>query len=185
MMRILKVIAVTVGVALFNAVARFRQRIGSLFRLRVRRLDHVTLPCRDLAVAEAFYVGVLGARVMLRIDAAFLRKMGRPESEWQRGNHLSLVFGAGARVDLFHADEGQPPHESDHPHYAFAVPAWQLLRWKAHLEAAGVHGFGPTRLGPPGQASLYFNDPFGNHLELCAQGLLTEVPIGAPDPSAL
>jgi len=29
---------------------------------------------------------------------------------------------------------------------------------------------GPTRPGPPGQASFYFNDPFGNHLELVTLG---------------
>ncbi|WP_437610109.1 hypothetical protein WMF20_01680 [Sorangium sp. So ce834] len=46
-------------------------------------------------------------------------------------------------------------------------------------------GGGPTRLGPPGQASLYFNDPFGNRLELVTLGFTGEIPVGAPDVSAL
>ncbi|HTX23805.1 MAG TPA: hypothetical protein VMD03_04045 [Steroidobacteraceae bacterium] len=45
-----------------------------------------------------------------------------------------------------------------------------LLKWKSHLESHGVPTDVPLQLGPPGQASLYFNDPFGNHLELECMG---------------
>jgi len=77
------------------------------------------------------------------------------------------------------------PALAGHPHHAFAVPPREMLRWKKKLEDAGVPTFGPTRLGPPGQASLYFNDPFGNHLEIVTQGYLPAIPVGPPDMAAL
>jgi catechol 2,3-dioxygenase-like lactoylglutathione lyase family enzyme len=145
----------------------------------------VTLPCRDLRVAERFYLGVLGGRVLMRIDEAFLRKIGRQKDADAGAIHTSVVFGHGARVDLFVQQDGQPPSLAGHPHHAFAVSPGQMLRWKERLNEAGVPTFGPTRLGPPGQASLYFNDPFGNHLELVTQGFVPEIRVGAPDMTAL
>ena len=41
-------------------------------------VDHITIPVRDLEVAERFYVDVLGGRVLGRIDAALLKSLGRP-----------------------------------------------------------------------------------------------------------
>jgi hypothetical protein len=60
-----------------------------------------------------------------------------------------------------------------------------MLGWKKRLADHGVPTFGPTRLGPPGQASLYFNDPFGNHLELATLGFTAEIPVGPPEMAAL
>lgn len=145
----------------------------------------MTLPCHDLLAAERFYAGLLGGRVMLRIDEAFLRRMGRPADEITRGRHLSIVFDAGPRLDLFESREGQPPPLADHPHVAFTVAPRDMLRFQARLHAAGVRTDGPRRLGPRGQASLYFNDPFGNHLELTAIGFSGELPVGAPTMARL
>ncbi|HEX7700435.1 MAG TPA: hypothetical protein VF403_06935, partial [Kofleriaceae bacterium] len=55
----------------------------------------------------------------------------------------------------------------------------------AYLEPAGVAVAGPTRLGPPGQASVYFFDPFGNKLELMTNAYPREILIGPPDWIAL
>jgi catechol 2,3-dioxygenase-like lactoylglutathione lyase family enzyme len=183
----------------WNAWGRAAHRLR--FGLRIRGLDHVTIPCRDLRVAEDFYVGLLGGRVLMRIDEAFRRKVGRladadstSAASLRRGLHegagagaihTSVVFSDGPRLDLFVQPSGQPPLATGHPHHAFFVPPRELLGWKARLDAAGVPTFGPTRLGPPGQASLYFNDPFGNHLELVTHGFVPEIPIGAPDMSRL
>jgi catechol 2,3-dioxygenase-like lactoylglutathione lyase family enzyme len=163
--------------------ARARHRFGR--GLRVRGLDHVTIPCHDLAVAEDFYTRVLGAQLLLRVDEAFLRRVGRFSDAEAGAIHTSVVFDAGPRIDLFIQPEGQPPRLAGHPHHAFAVSSRELLRWKRRLADAGVPTFGPTRLGPPGQASLYFNDPFGNHLELVTRGFVAEIPIGPPDMSRL
>jgi catechol 2,3-dioxygenase-like lactoylglutathione lyase family enzyme len=154
-------------------------------RPRLFRLDHVTIPCRDLRVAEEFYLGVLGGRVLLRVDEAFLRSVGRFQDADAGAIHTSVVFSGGARIDLFIQRDGQPPPLAGHPHLAFAVSPRQMRRWRNRLNEAGVPTFGPTRLGPPGQASLYFNDPFGNHLELVALGFVPDIPIGAPDMASL
>ena len=166
-----------------NVSARMLHRLG--WAPRILHLDHVTLPCRDLRAAEQFYLGVLGGRVLMRVDEAFLRKVGRPADADAGAVHTSVVFSGGARVDLFIQPNGQPPPLAGHPHHAFAVSPRQMLRWKRRLNQAGVPTCGPTRLGPPGQASLYFNDPFGNHLELVTQGFVTEIPVGPPDMNAL
>jgi catechol 2,3-dioxygenase-like lactoylglutathione lyase family enzyme len=163
--------------------AQALHRLG--FGPKIRGLDHVTFPCTDLAVAEAFYLRVLGGRVLLRVDEAFLRKVGRHADAARGAIHTSVVFSRGPRIDLFIQQEGQPPPLAGHPHHAFAVSARQMLRWKKRLNDAGVPTYGPTQLGPPGQASLYFNDPFGNHLELVTHGFVPDIPIGAPDMTAL
>jgi hypothetical protein len=42
------------------------------------------------------------------------------------------------------------------------------------------------RPGPPGQASFYFNDPFGNHLDLITLGFVAhDLEPGVPDRSGL
>lgn len=172
-----------IAMAAMNVWARARHRLG--LGLRVHGLDHVTIPCRDLRVAEDFYIGLLGAHVLMRIDEAFLRKVGRFEEAEKGAIHTSVVFSGGPRIDLFIQPDGQPPPTAGHPHLAFHVPPGEVLRWRSRLNDAGVPTFGPTQLGPPGQASLYFNDPFGNHLELVTLGFVDEIPIGAPDMNTL
>jgi catechol 2,3-dioxygenase-like lactoylglutathione lyase family enzyme len=149
-------------------------------------IDHVTVPVRSLDIAERFYVGLLGAELIERFDAAVflaLRPERAAELENQRNSplHLSVRFGRGPRVDLFLQDGGQPALEQPHPHLAFEVAGPDLDRVRAGLEAAGVAVDGPRRLGPPGQASLYFLDPFGNKLEFMTSAYPGAVPIGPPD----
>jgi catechol 2,3-dioxygenase-like lactoylglutathione lyase family enzyme len=172
----------TVAMAGMNVWAR------AMHRLRpgpsLRGLDHVTFPCDDLRVAEDFYVGLLGGRVLMRVDEAFLRRVGRSDSG-PGAIHTSIVFSEGPRVDLFIQPDAHPPLRAGHPHHAFAVSPREMLQWKKRLNDAGVPTYGPTRLGPPGQASLYFNDPFGNHLEIVTHGYVPDIPIGPPDMTNL
>ena len=42
-----------------------------------------------------------------------------------------------------------------------------------------------SALGPPGQASVYFDDPSGNHLEITCMGFTGEVIPGPPDLTRL
>jgi catechol 2,3-dioxygenase-like lactoylglutathione lyase family enzyme len=177
------------GVALgFELVGRWhkaRHWLGNTDGMRIRGVDHLTLPCHDLRIAEDFYAGVLGARVLIRLDEERLIQLGRPADEARNGKHTSLVFDGGPRLDLFEHPIGQPPLLASHPHLAFSVTPPEMLRWKARLERSGVPTDGPRRLGPPGQASLYFNDPFGNHLELTTMGFAPEIPLGPPDMASL
>lgn len=163
----------------------FRMRPGP----KLRYVDHITIPCGDLETAEAFYVGVLGAKVMMRIDPKLLQRMGWTAEQIEAGRavHLSLTLAAGPRIDLFCYPEGEPKPLADmHPHIALKASPNDYLHWKRRLEAQGVTTTEIRRPGPPGQASFYFNDPFGNHLEIITLGFVdwTLTP-GVPDRSHL
>ena len=170
-----------------------RRALRSLIRSStlVGPLDHVTMPVRDLDLAEQFYVGLLGADVVMRFDEAFFRARGvETKMRTSTGKdcsplHLSLSFGSGARLDLFLQSWGQATAEQPHTHFAFRIAPSKMLYWKDKLASEGIPTDGPRRLGPPGQASLYFNDPFGNHLEIQTLGLGLEIPIGPPDMESL
>lgn len=151
---------------------RMQRVLGALGRPRLRGLEHLTIAVTDLAEARRFYCEVLGGRVMMVVDDAFLAKFGRPPAphNGEGSHHVSIYLGGTTRVDLFLQHTGQPALTVGHPHYAFAVPARDLPAWQRRLAAAGVPIDGPLRLGPPGHASIYFNDPFGNHLEITCMG---------------
>ncbi|HEX4252209.1 MAG TPA: VOC family protein [Pseudonocardia sp.] len=155
----------------------------------VVRVDHVTVPCSDLDVAEAFYVGVLGGRVSMRISAAMLIRLGWSSRDVvaNHGVHLRVVLGAGPTIDLFEYPAGTPTDAAPmHPHIAFHVEPASFGWWVQHLTDHAVPIAGPTRPGPPGQGSFYFNDPFGNHLEILTMGIdSSALPVGVPDRSGL
>jgi catechol 2,3-dioxygenase-like lactoylglutathione lyase family enzyme len=181
-------VLVALGVRLFFAWNRFLYRARWPWRGKLRSIDHITVPCKDLAVAEAFYVGFLGVKLVLRINEPLLLRMGwTAEAVRQnRASNLSVTFGGGPRLELFDYPEGIPHDAPMHPHIAFMVGARDFLAWKQRLEARGVIVAGPTQAGPPGQASFYFNDPFGNHLEIVTVGFTDAIlPVGVPDRSKL
>ena len=172
----------------FQALAwsvRVRRALGALGKPRLRGLEHLTIPVTDLGAARRFYCDVLGGAVLMTVDDDMLRKLGRPPApnKGEGSHHVSVYLGGATRVDLFLQHAGQPPATIGHPHYAFAVPARDLPAWQRRLAAEGVPVDGPLRLGPPGHASIYFNDPFGNHLEITCMGFTGAVehrpPIGA------
>lgn len=152
-------------------------------------LSHITLPVGDLDVAERFYVGLLGFEVERRVDReAFLRFRPDRASELDAVNsplHLALKIEGGVSLDLFLQKGLERTRPRPHPHFAFAVSPKSLEEHRGSLVAANVNVDGPRRLGPPGQASLYFTDPWGNHLELVAMGFPGDLPIGPPDLSRL
>jgi catechol 2,3-dioxygenase-like lactoylglutathione lyase family enzyme len=141
----------------------------------------------DLDEARRFYCDVLGAAFLMRVDNDFFTKVGRApvDPAAQGAFHISVLFGGSTRVDLFLQRFGQAAPAQPHPHYAFGVRAGDLPKWKARLQALGVPTDGPLRLGPPGQASLYFNDPFGNHLELTCFGYAEAIPVRPPELSKI
>jgi len=146
---------------------------------RLTGIDHMTIPVKDLEMAERFYGGVLGGRVVGRPDWEAVRA-GRNKSP-----HLSVIIGESPRIDLFLQTWGQPELTQSHPHTAFHAAGEDILGLAEALKAQGVPYDGPNRLGPPGQASIYFDDPFGNHLEFTASDFTGEVRIGPPDHSKL
>jgi len=166
---------------------RLKRLLRQLGSPRIGALEHVTIAVRDLAVARRFFCDVLGAEHFMTIDDEALERFGRPPAPGggEGAHHVSVYMGGSTRIDLFLQQSGQPGAAQGHPHYAFEVPARHLLKWKARLEAHGVPTEGPLQLGPPGQASLYFNDPFGNHLELVCLGFSKPIPIRPPVMTAV
>lgn len=147
--------------------------------------SHLTLPVDDLAVAEAFYVGLLGARVGRRFDRdtfVRLRPERAPEADADNSPlHLSLVLDATLELQLFLQRNRPRRPLAPHPHVAFRVSPAELRRLQGRLAQQGVPTDGPRRLGPPGHASVYFADPSGNLLELETTGYEGAVTPGPPD----
>lgn len=172
MWSVLRLRLIGLGFRSWGWSVRVRRVLGALGRPRLRGVEHLTLAVTDLAEARRFYCDVLGGALMMTIDDAALARFGRPPApdNGEGSHHISVYLGGATRVDLFLQHAGQPAPYLGHPHYAFAVPARDLPKWQRRLVAEGVPIEGPLRLGPPGHASLYFNDPFGNRLEITCMG---------------
>ncbi len=150
---------------------------------------HITLPVHDLESAETFYVSLLGAELVRRFDReTFLRFRPERAAEADADNspqHLCVRMGDGPELDLFLQRNRSKPVPAPHPHLAMRVDPGHLDAFALRLRAAGVPTDGPRRLGPPGHASVYFADPFGNTLELVTLGYEGQVLEGPPDVSKL
>ncbi len=166
---------------------RARRVLGALGRPRLRGVEHLTIPVTDLEVARRFYCDVLGGAVLMTVDDTTFAKYGRAPApnNGEGSHHVSVYLGGMTRVDLFLQHAGQPAPTIGHPHYAFSAPPGELLEWRKRLAAEGVPIEGPLQLGPPGQASIYFNDPFGNHLEITCFGFAGAVEQRPPVPARL
>ncbi len=115
--------------------------IGGLYEIAIR--------VKDLAKAEPFYLDVLGLKSGLRDE--------------RRNWHFLWVGGARGMVVL-QEDRGEWPTQ----HFAFMVSEDELGRAKGVLEGEGVETVGPVTHDWMQARSLYFTDPDGHQLELCA-----------------
>lgn len=174
--------ALAVGLRAWAASVRFKRALRRLGAAKLGRVDHVTIPVHDLETARSFYCDTLGAAYLMKVDDETLRRFGRPPApnDGQGAHHISVFMSGSTRIDLFLQSIGQGAPQLGHPHYAFSVAPRDLMRWKRRLEAAHIPVDGPLQLGPPGQASLYFNDPFGNHLEITCLGFTGRIEIRPP-----
>jgi lactoylglutathione lyase len=117
--------------------------------LPIRGLYEVAIPVKDLPRAEAFYRDVLGLEVGLRDER-------RP---W-----LFLRAGGQAGMLVLQEDKGEWPTQ----HLAFTVDADEIERAAATLQEHRVAVQGPVFHAWMPATSVYFVDPDGHHLELCA-----------------
>lgn len=150
---------------------------------------HVTLPIHDLDAAERFYVGLLGATLLRRMDReAFLRLRPDRAGEVDEDNsplHIAVQFHDAPELHLFLQPKLGRRAPSPHPHIAMRLDHDELDVAVERLRGAGVGVDGPRRLGPPGHASVYFADPSGNLLELVTTGYRGTVLEGPPDVARL
>jgi catechol 2,3-dioxygenase-like lactoylglutathione lyase family enzyme len=116
--------------------------------MRVRRLDHVSIPVGDLDRARAFYEGLLGLPAAPRPD------LGVPGAWYDVGGHqLHLIqrpeIPAGATTHI----------DPTAPHFALEVAS--LADVTRALDARGIPYLAL------GDSQLWVRDPDGNVVELC------------------
>jgi catechol 2,3-dioxygenase-like lactoylglutathione lyase family enzyme len=151
----------------------------------IDHIDHLTFPVGDLQQAEAFYVGLLGGELVRRFDRpTFVHARPDRAAEADAHNsplHIAVRLGDGPELHLFLSPGlvRRPP--TAHPHLAFGIDHDHLDPFRARLLEAGVKLDGPRRLGGPGQASLYFTDPWGQLLELTTTNYRGYAVEGPPD----
>jgi catechol-2,3-dioxygenase len=117
---------------------------------RVQKFEHVSIKARGLGGGERFIERGLGFR--------FSDRLGRTASWWHcdADHHgLALVFG--------------PRHELSH--YAWTAPDLNAMgRICDRLAARGQKLiWGPSRHGPGNNLFIYFHDPAGAMIEVCAE----------------
>jgi catechol-2,3-dioxygenase len=128
--------------------------------VRIRGLNHFTMPVRDRYVAARFYSTIFNCE--LDHESA----PDRVEKGFARSLQVGVKLCDGVELDLFEQDYGQPAVQQSHPHYAFDVAPDDVPLWVERLRYWQVPFVGPmTRKGTKG-CELYLNDPDGNHLEL-------------------
>ncbi len=125
--------------------------------MQLQGLHHVAVICSDYAVSKAFYVDLLG----LRVIAEHYREA---RDSWK----LDLGLPDGTQVELFSFPA--PPARPSRPeacglrHLSFAVP--DVAASKAELEASGVVVEDIRVDEYTGRRFTFFADPDGLPLEL-------------------
>ena len=117
--------------------------------LPIRGVYEVVVRVQDLEKAEAFYREVLGFEVGLRVEP---RRM------------IFLRAGGSAGMVVLQEDKGDWPVQ----HFAFTVDEGDVDRAAAELKERGVAIRGPVFHDWMPARSVYFADPDGHDLELCA-----------------
>ena len=115
----------------------------------IRGVYEIAIRVRDLARAESFYCGVLGLEVGLR----------DPNRPW-----IFLRAGGSAGMVVLQEEPGDWPLQ----HFAFTVDESEIESAAKRLREQGVEVQGPVTHDWMPARSVYFEDPDGHALELCA-----------------
>ncbi len=115
----------------------------------IRGVYEVAIRVRDLSKSEAFYCKILGLKVGLRDE--------------QR-NWLFLRAGDSSGMIVLQEDRGTWPSQ----HLAFTVRESEIEQSAKQLRENGVAVEGPVLHDWVPAKSVYFEDPDGHALELCA-----------------
>jgi len=115
----------------------------------IRGVYEIAIRVKDLAKAEAFYRTVLGLEVGERDESR----------RW-----LFLRAGGQAGMVVLQEDRGDWPAQ----HLAFTVEEADIERAAATLREQGIAVEGPMFYAWMPAKSVYFSDPDGHSLELCA-----------------
>ena len=145
--------------------------------VNLKRIHHVAYRCKDTAQTIEFYQRVLNMDFQLAIAEDKVPSTGQPNPYM----HIFLDAGMGNVLAFFELpDEPIMDRDRNTPkwvqHIAFEVEDLDaLMAAKSHIEGQGIKVIGPTYHGI--FKSIYFFDPNGHRLELCAN-------IGTPEQFA-
>ena len=117
--------------------------------LPIRGIYEVAIRVKDLPVSEAFYRQTLGLEEGVRDE---------------KRNWLFLRAGGQQGMIVLQEDKGEWPLQ----HFAFTLDEADIERAAALLRERGVEVRGPFFHDWMPATSLYFEDPDGHSLELCA-----------------
>ena len=115
----------------------------------IKGIYEVAIPVRNLEVAEAFYIDKLGLESGLR-------------EEGRRWHFLRVAGDQGMLVLQETTDSFAPTH------YAFTTTVAEIEAAADSLRQMGTEVEGPVTHDWMPARSIYFNDPDGHALELCA-----------------
>ena len=129
----------------------------------IHRVLETALYVEDTERARAFYADVLGLRALSPGDRLSALDAG--------GGSVLLLFRRGATEEGVRFGGGWiPPHgATGRSHFALAIEADDLERWRVRLRAHGIEVESEVRW-PRGGTSLYFRDPDGHLLEISQAG---------------
>lgn len=123
--------------------------------LPIRGLYEIAIPVKNLPRAEAFYRDVLGLEVGMRDE---------------KRNWVFLRAGGQAGMVVLQENAGAWPTQ----HFAFTIEEADMESAAAALRERGVDIDGPHFHSWMPATSLYFSDPDGHQLELCAPARAAE-----------
>ncbi len=135
-----------------------------------KKLHHAAYRCNDARETVQFYTDILGLK--------FSHAMGEDNvpstGEYSPHIHIFFEMEDGSNIAFFEVPRS-PPGVKDLntpdwvQHFAFEVENVDtLMKAKADLAAKGVKVLGPTN-HDDFILSIYFHDPSGHRLELCAR----------------
>jgi lactoylglutathione lyase len=117
--------------------------------MNIDSLFEIAVKVKNLEASAIFYEKVLG----------FVRGLLDEKRRW-----LFLWVGGRKGMVVLQEDGGDWPSQ----HFAFRISEAELAVFKEYLEGKNILVEGPVSLNWMNAASLYFSDPDGHALELCA-----------------
>ena len=128
-------------------------------RYGVETIDHSAIPVRDLEVNQGFYLNVLG----LKFKTTRRNPDGSPRQTY--------VLAGENIIGLHLPGISAGPSASAAPRIGVSVSSERLVQVEHNLVLANHPFKGPVQhsVEAPFERSIYFDDPDGNHLELCVR----------------
>lgn len=136
--------------------------------MNIKKIHHVAYRCKDAKETVEFYKNVLDMDLVLAIAEDFVPSTKAPDPYM----HLFLDAGQGNVLAFFEIPNSPPMGRDENTpgwvqHIAFELGSMEeLLAAKERIVDAGLDVIGPTDHHI--FKSIYFFDPSGHRLELCA-----------------